>query len=1022
MIPNLSDSPISTSDDNADIRRLQESNSLLRQKNEKLSLELASLRTQFNEATSISSQLEQIHQKNTKLASDLRNVTIERDELSHRLEINIQVIDELRASKEQDKREAEQRIQTDITEARETFEKTREELSKKLDKSQSDLKEAKKQLQTQQIENENLLTSIKNVVDAAQTYFIQPIKSLDQLASFLQSHTINEKTATLPQPQAVKGDNENDSLLKDAQKQLRIVTRKAKEEHKIRKEAELLIAKLESQKKDIKNELDNLKSRNDSKVLDLQRKLELSEMQKKSISSNLEAKIIELSNLLEKEKQKAQEIEELHRHTPIASQADQATTQAKANSQENKLKEAQASIYSLRKQNATLLNQLSEAENSKELLRKKLQILNDEFDQYRKASDQVKIENSTLSIERDDLKEQLETALTQVQAARSSFKQSQSAVSVAECQIDKLQNSLNISESVLNKQKEEISNLVNDRNKCILSIHKLNDAILHFENVIGRLVDENKQHKKTISNQLRALREAEMLPKSEEIPPTSWFCIDFPRPLCAAISDIAQNVALPTTAKLRNVLSTIAKFYSKLVDDEKKAKELTVEKFNSSLDNFDRFFISLGQIVEDSNLNAEAFLADPRKEINIITYLTDLQNSKLNKRLETSQIEKDLNEILSRLKVTNSSDAAVAIDALIGQINKFQKAIEADKSQQKKMAKALRALKASSYESENNNKNQITEQQNLIEHLQDENRSLTEKLNHCENVIIQLKGQIEDVSQSHSALIVARQGENNEEIRNYQKKLENQKAAHEKEISDRDQILRDNSEKLERYEKEISQWKKTSEMLKAAKAEKDQQIQTLLTQIGENDKDFRGKLEKEKKELKSQYEKSIGQIKAKNNELRELVSNISSALNDSEERNKTLLALNSQMAIEKQQITAKVEAQTEEQNRDKQLTEAKLKTLELSLTTQRQMDLEDERARFEEEKRKIFGIVASNFHTLFDARQQLNDAGFRAFVEKCSAELSKFSRQDAGLRRLLGLSATESVEDAVQKLLLSLYH
>ena len=122
---NLQSDSQQPSSDESDVRRLQELNSQLRQKNEKLSLEISSLRSQFNEATDIVSQLEQIHQKNSKLATDLRNVTIERDELSHRLDINIQVIDELRASKEQEKREAERRIQSEINEARETYEKLR---------------------------------------------------------------------------------------------------------------------------------------------------------------------------------------------------------------------------------------------------------------------------------------------------------------------------------------------------------------------------------------------------------------------------------------------------------------------------------------------------------------------------------------------------------------------------------------------------------------------------------------------------------------------------------------------------------------------------------------------------------------------------------------------------------------------------------------------------------------------------------------------------------------------------------
>ena len=58
------------------------------------------------------------------------------------------------------------------------------------------------------------------------------------------------------------------------------------------------------------------------------------------------------------------------------------------------------------------------------------------------------------------------------------------------------------------------------------------------------------------------------------------------------------------------------------------------------------------------------------------------------------------------------------------------------------------------------------------------------------------------------------------------------------------------TEKVEKLEHELNQWKKTSEMLKASKIEKEQQLQTLLTQIDDNEKENRLKIEAVKAELK----------------------------------------------------------------------------------------------------------------------------------------------------------------------------
>ena len=1020
---NLQSDSTQQSSDESDIRRLQELNSQLRQKNEKLSLEISSLRSQFNEATAIGSQLEQIHQKNSKLATDLRNVTIERDELSHRLDINIQMIDELRAAKEQEKREAERRIQTEINDASETYEKNFEELTNKYNKSQNELKEALKSLQNIQNENESLSNSIKSAVEAAQTYFVQPIKTLDQLTSQLQEksgYNYNLNQENNPNPQKFPEGNLN---IQELQKQIKNIKQKAKEERRLRKDAEKHISELEEKIQECQKELESSKSKNESIITDLKRQLELAELQKNSITTSSEKRISDLKMILEKERSKNQPLSASPSTRSLPAQESlNSTLQSKINSQETKLKEAQASIFSLRKQNATLISQISETENTKELLQRKLQSANEESEQCRKLNDEIKSELTSLTMERDDLKEQLETALAQVEAARSSFNQSKSAFSEASCQIDKLRNAVNISESMVSKQREEIANLVKDRNQCINSIHKQNEALVAAEEMINRLIEENKEVKKTLNIHLKTIRETEVVPKSEEIPPTSWFCIDFPRPLCASISDIAQNPALPTTAKLRNVLTTIAKYYNKQLEELNTEKENLSEKLNGIVDKFDHFFISLGPIVEDQTLNGENFLNDTRKETTIIKYLTDLQNFKIGKKLENAQLDKEITDVLNRLNVKALNEVPSAIDQLINLNDQYKKGIESLKSNQKKMAKAVKLLKAANHEITSEKKKAEEEHQQIVSQLEEEKNALKDEINGHQRSIFQLRSQMDDITNSNSALITARNDECNDQFIHMKSEHEQAKKEYLRELETKSQKVEELTEKVEKLEHELNQWKKTSEMLKASKIEKEQQLQTLLTQIDDNEKENRLKIEAVKAELKDQYEKSVSQIKAKNNQLRELVSNVSSALNESEERNKNLLASNSQLAMEKQQLLAKVDTLTEEQTRERQLTEAKLKTLELSLTTQRQMDLEDERARLEEEKRKIYGVMASNFHNLFDARQQLNDAGYKAFVEKCAAEMTKLARQDANLRRLLGLGATESVEDAVQKLLLSLYH
>lgn len=90
----------------------------------------------------------------------------------------------------------------------------------------------------------------------------------------------------------------------------------------------------------------------------------------------------------------------------------------------------------------------------------------------------------------------------------------------------------------------------------------------------------------------------------------------------------------------------------------------------------------------------------------------------------------------------------------------------------------------------------------------------------------------------------------------------------------------------------------------------------------------------------------------------------------------------------------------------------------LSQNTQRQIEVQDTKAHCQDEKRKLTAFAVGCFAQYIDLRRELTDSVFENVLRMASADVKRYQRQDAGLRRLLGISRTDSCEDAVADLLL----
>ena len=90
------------SNENDEINYIEE-NQKLRQVNESLNNELASLKSQFEKTFSLSQTLEESYQKNSKLSSNIHKLNEEKEDLQRRLKISLHSNQELQNSFEEER-------------------------------------------------------------------------------------------------------------------------------------------------------------------------------------------------------------------------------------------------------------------------------------------------------------------------------------------------------------------------------------------------------------------------------------------------------------------------------------------------------------------------------------------------------------------------------------------------------------------------------------------------------------------------------------------------------------------------------------------------------------------------------------------------------------------------------------------------------------------------------------------------------------------------------------------------------
>jgi chromosome segregation ATPase len=170
---------------------------------------------------------------------------------------------------------------------------------------------------------------------------------------------------------------------------------------------------------------------------------------------------------------------------------------------------------------------------------------------------------------------------------------------------------------------------------------------------------------------------------------------------------------------------------------------------------------------------------------------------------------------------------------------------------------------------------------------------------------------------------------------------------------------------------------------------------------------------REIEQIKEEHNDAVERITARVRELQILATKYENTLSESETRYQTLSEKAGELQVQNEELCKRVDFYKDGRSRDQQLSDARLQALALSVGTQKQIEFDNLRAHYDEEHRKLAAFVANSLPQCVDLRCELNEEGIRETIFKAASELARYEKQDAAIRRLLGISKSESCESVI---------
>jgi chromosome segregation ATPase len=831
-------------------------------------------------------------------------------------------------------------------------------LLKRRDREITDLKRA----------NQEYSEIIAAIVEAAGNHFNETIQTPEDLCEIFNETVREEPTDDLALVIQVRRERR---LRKAAERQLREVS----------KQQEQGRASLDSAISEFQRELGQLQERAEKEKHEAERAI-----------AERDAEIQSLKEWLERERAKRSRPEMVPAANPL--EAEVASLRSQNAVLSAKFSELENRLAAIKRENSELTVRATHAEETHRRLKGRIEESDRQIEQL--ATELQRAEKR--GADRDSFESQLSSATLRIQEIQATLKQNEMKLSDARNSVEKLSTAVAVSQKSLNDQKDEISKLYTEREQILSLLHKQNFLLTATEEKYIQLRRENQNLQRAATAPIQAPARV-FVP--EQIPETSWLCPEFPAELVTLIEDLGATSTWSSTVRLRHVLTVVAAYYNKQLQ----AAANNHQQTSSALESHRSFLADLSTVVDSS---------EPKQ---ILAKVSELKSKVEVLEGDLSQRNSDLKVLFDGLGAHSLGEADASLKSLQDQVDELQQELSTAHVTSKRSQRQTRRVLIRLSREFQKKEGEVKSLNAQISQLTGVKDDLDGRLQAAQGQVADLQRQLEQSELQHRESLAGRDlksGDDREEEASLydrrRRELEDELAAQRLIVSTRDADI-------ETLQREVARLQRTVDLLSASRKEKDDAIRTLQSQMAEGQTSLQSRFEREVSALKQDHDRLVHQLKAKQQELVLTNQTTAEALANAESRLKTLTSKNHQLGIEKEQLVARIDSMGQEFERQRQLVNSRLKVMLLASETSCHNQIEETKAQFELEKRKIYAGVANRFRQFYDARKALDDEEFEKMVEKVVEEIARMKNQDLNIRRLLGLELNEPPENAISKLI-----
>jgi chromosome segregation ATPase len=959
--------------------------------NDALRKENSLLRAQFDQAVSLTQGMDDLHQKNAKLTTSIRSLEAEKADLARRLDIALRANEEFSSQLASEREAAIEHRSHETAEKDQEIARIRQQSESQIAQFRQRMLAAEQASEQNELRSRMLTSKLGHLYQSASSHFGASLSNLDSVIQALSKPL----TPTLP----VKAD-----------------------ESPVSGQLESAIAKLRKDKlllRAAKKESDSMKA----EIAKLRREVsdweKRAEQQSKEYSARLsdpvpDSRLSEtVQDLTLKNESLRSEIALLKRQLssdPHGSKPVKTATPLNLPLPElrkpDPTRELRIEIDNL-KQGATEANQkLAASEAKREELLEKLS--------------QAEARQSAVGIELDKSRHELNSlrlvhneALNEMKTLRESLHAKPPISQTDGRAAKRLKSVVDQLEQTIKSQDNTIHDLVvereNERQRCEKVQAKL-------ESIKSDLQDARSE-KASLASELAEVKSIERIPLTPEdvMPLSAWRTSEFDPELSQQIEKIAATVSLQPASKLSQIYRAIAKFTSGAIRER-----------DGELRNVLAELERIRGIVHEFAVNASIALS-----LNAVTYdnfVSGDHQTILRATLQTVQALDEAKRVSHQFKALGEHIVALFGEApdLFAKVAEVKEVLDGHAEIAHRKSKKNRDLRAKLQDLRESTGREIEElsrengeRESAIADLEQKARENSDLIRRLKSELSQARQQIRELENEKADAETSLKSEHDRTVTGFQSEsqaIQQQLTDH---IGKLTAELEHAADSIEATEGALSKAQKQIQVLHRQIAEKDSALAELQSQKDAEIALLGAQSRSERENIIKSYEKAVAELRDQCDAHRSDLEKLSRDLAQSEDRGRRFRNAITELRRERAKLEAESKAANERHQRDSQVAQATIKSVSLAAEANAAQRVQELKAKFENETRRLYALAADEFRTFFNAAEAIDERSYRAMLARVKGEMKRLADSDAAVRRLAGAAPRQATDDAVAQLLVA---